>query len=94
MIKKNLSDQISWIKELKRNVPVFLNNLEEKSLPGFFHYSLSGDIYDKETHWGLGNTVFAIKIYYTFDLLSKISPQKKEEMASFIQSFQKNNGIF
>jgi len=54
--------KISWILELKQKTPQFLEKLKGQKIPGFFHYSLSGDLYDEDLKWGLGNTVFAVKI--------------------------------
>lgn len=51
-----------WLFNLKEKVPQFLERLKGKKIPGFFHYSLSGDLYDENINWGLGNTVFAAKL--------------------------------
>jgi len=83
---------IDWLFELKERVPQFLERLKGKKITGFFHYSLTGDLYDENVKWGLGNTVFATKIYYTFDLLNKMSLRDKNAMANFIKSFQKKDG--
>ena len=82
----------SWLFELKNKVPQFLDKLKGKRIPGFLHYSLSGDLYDENIKWGLGNTVFAVKIYYTLDLLKDLSVQEKQAMTNFIKSFQKEDG--
>ena len=81
-----------WIFDLKKRVPLFLEQLKGKTTPGFFHYSPSGDLYNENIKWGLGNTVFAIKIYATLDLLKSLSEEQKKTMASFIKSFQKKDG--
>ena len=83
---------INWLFELKEKVPQFLEKLKGKKIPGFFRYSLSGDLYDENVKWGLGNTVFAVKIYYTLDLLKDLPEAEKKTMASFIKSFQRKNG--
>jgi len=85
-------EDINWIFELKEKIPQFLERLKGRKNPGFFHYSLSGDLYDENVKWGLGNTVFAVKIYYTLNLLNDLSKEKKESMASFIKSFQRKDG--
>jgi len=69
-----------------------LEQLKGKITPGFFHYSLSSDLYNENIKWGLGNTVFAIKIYATLGLLKSLSEEQKKTMASFIKSFQKKDG--
>lgn len=83
---------IDWIFELKQKVPQFLERLKGEKRLGFFHYSLSGDLCNENLKWGLGNTVFAVKIYYTLDILKKLSKEEKETMANFIKSFQRENG--
>jgi hypothetical protein len=85
-------ENINWIFELKETVSQFLEKLRGRKVQGFFHYSLSGDLYDENIKWGLGNTVFAVKIYYTLDLLNKLSAKDKEDMANFIKSFQEKDG--
>ena len=83
--------EIEWIFELKNSVPRFLNKLEGRKTV-FFHYSLMGDIHSEDVHWGLGNTVFAVKIYYTLDMLDSLSKEEKEGLINYIKSFQKEDG--
>jgi len=85
-------ENINWLFELKEKVPQFLEKLKGKRILGFFHYSLSGDLYDENTKWGLENTVFAVKIYYTLNLLDQLSLEERKAMADFIKSFQKEDG--
>lgn len=85
-------EEINWVFELKQLVPKFLEGLKGKKTAGFFHYSLSGDLYDENIKWGLGNTVFAVKIYYILDMLKDLPKEKKKEMADFIKSFQNKDG--
>lgn len=86
-------EEIDWLFELKNKIPQFLRKLKGKIIPGFFHYSLSGDLYDENIQWGLGNTVFAIKIYYTLGLLDNLPVTEKQAMINFIKSFQRKDGI-
>jgi len=83
---------ISWLFELKEKVPQFLEKLKGKRISGFFHYSLSGDLYDENIKWGLGNTVFAVKIYYTLNLLNQLPFEERKAIVNFIKSFQKKDG--
>ncbi len=82
-----------WVFELEKKVSGFLERLKEKDYPGFFHYSLSGDIYGPSRKWGLGNTVFAVKIYHILDRLKSLPQSEKEAMAKFIMSFRASNGL-
>lgn len=61
--------------------------------PGFFRYSLTSDYYSEQKHWGLGNTVFATKIFYTIGLLDSLPPATRDEMKQFILSFQSSDGM-
>ena len=83
---------LEWILELKQKIPEFLEKLRGKKIPGFFHYSLSGDLYGEDVKWGLGNTVFAVKIYYMLSVLDALSEDEKVAMANFIKSFQQKDG--
>jgi len=84
--------KIDWIFELKQKVPQFLEKLKGKKIPGFFHYSLSSDLYDEKLNWGLANTTFATKIYATLNLLEGLSMKNKQTMIDFIKGFQNQNG--
>lgn len=95
MIQENIDpkmENIDWIFELKHKVPLFLEKLKCKRVLGFFHYSLSGDLYDENVRWGLGNTVFAAKIFYTIDIIDILPREDIDSMADFIKSFQKRDG--
>lgn len=83
---------MNWIFELKEKVPQFLGKLKGKKVKGFFHYSLSGDLFNENVKWGLGNTVFAVKIYYTLDFLNGLPKEEKIAMANFIKRFQHKDG--
>ena len=62
-------EDIDWIYKLKDEVPVFLDRLKGKK-KGFFHYSLTGDLYSEEDSWGLGNTVFVTDLPYRTQIKS------------------------
>ncbi|HTX87243.1 MAG TPA: hypothetical protein VMC41_04245 [Candidatus Nanoarchaeia archaeon] len=81
----------SWIYNLKKEVPDFLAKLKGIKRPGFYHYSLSGDLFGENIKWGLGNAVFFLKIIYTLGL----EDHYRAEIAAvigFVKSFQKKNG--
>lgn len=86
------SQNINWLLELKQKVPQFMEELKGEKKSGFYHYSLSGDLYSEDENWGLGNTVFAIKIYYTLNLLNSMVEEEKNDMAQFIKNFQDEQG--
>ena len=81
----------NWLIDVINNLPRFLKLLESDSKPGYYKYSLSGDLYDESKNWGLGNAVFATKILY---MINQLTPEKEKNLASFISSFQTNKGEF
>ncbi len=85
---------IEWIYKLKDEVPAFLDQMKGIKKPGFFKYSLTGDLYDENESWGLGNTVFVIKIYYTLNLLADLPAEEKKAIIDFLRSFQASDGSF
>lgn len=84
-------EKIDWIFKLKKEVPKFLDKLKGRK-GGFYHYSLSGDLYSETKNWGLGNSVFATKIYYTLDKIKSLPKFEKENITSFIKNFQRKDG--
>jgi hypothetical protein len=83
---------IEWIFKLKSKVPALLEKLKSHQKKGFFHYSLSGDLYSERENWGLGNTVFAAKIYYTLDMIDSLPENEIGGIIRFIKGFQKSDG--
>jgi len=75
-----------WLNELKDTTLGFLNKIHNKY---FYQYSLSGDLYSSSIKWGLGNAVFAAKIFY---LLGDMDTDRSEKIAKFIKSFQNDQG--
>ena len=84
------TEYINWIKEVKEKLPLFLERMKGENKKGFFYYALSGDIFNENRNWGLGNSVFALKIYYT---LNK-TPENFNDIVFFIKNFQKKSGEF
>jgi hypothetical protein len=86
-----MSNIIDWLHSLKPGILEFLSKLRHPEHPGYYSYSLSGDIFDPRIRrWGLGNTVFAAKIYYMLDAIE--DDKDKKDMATFIKSFQEESG--
>jgi len=85
---------IDWVFELKEKVPQFLEKLKGEKPPGFFKYSLSGDLCKENVKWGLGNTVFAVKIYYILGILQDLPEQERQNLVNFIKSFQQKHGYY
>ncbi|MGA1791133.1 MAG: hypothetical protein ACMUIM_06585 [bacterium] len=83
------SDNFKWLFSLKESILGFLSNLKSVKHQGYYKYSLNGDLYDEQYGWGLGNSVFAAKIYY---MLNEIEEYEREFLINFIKSFQDNHG--
>jgi hypothetical protein len=81
----------SWIYNLKKDLPGFLAKLQGVKRPGFYHYSLSGDLFGEQIKWGLGNSVFFLKIIYTLGLEDSYRAETATAI-DFVKSFQKPNG--
>lgn len=79
-----------WVKEIHVKVPDFLTKLKSSKTKGFYRYSLTSDLYGEDSKWGLGNVVFALKVYKTL----KIDPLDLSEMVEYIKSFQQKDGFF
>ena len=58
---------------------------------GYYRYSLTGDLYNNNRFWGLGNAVFALKLYYMIGY--KKENRQIKDLFNFIISFQKSNGL-
>jgi hypothetical protein len=82
---------LKWLEEIKNKIFGFVLKMSEKDFK-YFRYSLSGDLYDPRTHWGLGQLVFATKILYMIDKLKDVDERKRENLSQAILSFQKSNG--
>lgn len=80
-----------WLYDLKYEISGFLRKIKGKKRPGFFHYSLSGDYWGENIKWGLGNSVFFLKIIYTLGLEKEFEKEAREAV-NFIKSFQRKNG--
>jgi len=87
-----MQDELDWLVSVKESTIGFLEKLRSETQPGFYHYSATGDLFGEEKGWGLGNTVFAVKILYTLGQLEVISENHRKVLADFMLSFQKEDG--
>lgn len=86
------SDLWRWLENVPAAVPRFLANMQGRRIPGYYRYSFTGDLFGEETHWGLGNTVFAVKCWYMLRHLANLPPTQHQAMISFISSFRAPSG--
>lgn len=74
-----------WISSLPQSTLKFLNYIKGDK-PGFYHYSYSGDYLPEFLHWGLGNSVFALKIMYTLGQFE--TNKSKAQIIQYIKTFE------
>lgn len=79
---------MSWLDALSTAVPRFLRGLQGKYTPGFYRYSLTGDLFGENTHWGLGNTVFAVKCWHILRQLNSLPAPHRQAVGDFMVSFR------
>lgn len=84
------SEYIEWVLRIKEKLPFFMQQMQGKRKKGFYKYSFSGDLYGENFNWGLGNSVFALKIYYTIGM----QPKNLESIIDYIKYFQNKKGEF
>lgn len=85
-----MKSEMDWLSNYKDNTFNFLSQMQEKDY-SYFKYSLSGDLYNSNTIWGLGQLVFASKILYMIDSLPKLSKNQVENIISSIKIFEHEN---
>ena len=87
--KKN----ISWLYSIKKEIPHLLNKMRGIKRSGFYHYSLTGDFLGEKIKWGLGNSVFFLKIIYTLGL-EKEYKREVLDAIKFVLDYQRKDGYF
>jgi len=74
---------------LKERTPDFVKDMESQQVMGKYRFSYSGDLIPTSRHWGLGQSTFAARILYIFDMLT---PQKASHISNYIHSFEDRKG--
>ena len=90
-IMGNIMDKLIWLEEVKSNIPSFLKKLKVDNT-GFYKFSIEGDIYGPECNWGLGQAVYASKLYYMLNDPILLS-QNQDQLSNFILKFSKPDGM-
>lgn len=78
----------------KEAVYGFLLKMRSSRKTGFYRYSLTGDIHNEGRKWGLGNSAFALKIYYTLGFLGRLESSYKSQLVTFMNCFKNHTGVF
>ena len=84
-------NEINWIKDLKKNLPNYLESLKIVD----FHFKFTNE--NKSNNFvnlNLAPSCFALKIYYMIGLWDTLENNKKLGWINFINSFQTNSKIF
>ncbi|MBI4256904.1 hypothetical protein HY626_02510 [Candidatus Uhrbacteria bacterium] len=81
-------ESTAWLSYALSHIPVFVKQ-QQGSTPGFYRYSVSGDLFGENTHWGLTSRVFATKILYMVDRLDETTSR---DLISRIKTFENNDG--
>lgn len=89
----NFQKDLYWLFNLKGKISSLLRKFKGKKRRGFYHYSLSGDFLGDRIKWGLGNSVFFLKIILTLGLEKEFEQEVKETI-NFILTFQRKDGSF
>lgn len=85
----------SWVdNSFNDSVFGFLKQMNVKGDYTYFKYSLSGDLYDSSTKWGLGQLVFATKILHMINRFKKVDSVNKLNLINAIKSFQTEDGYY
>ncbi len=79
-----------WLKDIVRKVPEFLSEMCSGPSRCPVRYSRTGDILGSRFHWGLGNSVFAVKCYSILNA----PPEHLSRLVAHIKSFQRTDGFF
>jgi hypothetical protein len=93
LLRDEHTEAAEWISGVKARLPAFLEAMKGRKRPGFYRYSYSGDRPSESAHWGLGNTAFAAKCWYTIGLVDELTDEDRHAMVSFIESFRRRDGL-
>ena len=89
-----MNTEIDWLKDIKERIHSFIQDMNVRKDFSYFKYSYSGDLYDSNTKWGLGQLVFATKLLYMIDKLKTLNPAYRSNLISAINSFQTEDGHY
>ena len=82
---------MDWLSGLKNNLPFFLDHQRDGTIPGYFSYSFSGDLYKKKRTSNLAGSIFALKLYR---LIGESDERIIKPIVDRVLSFQQADGTF
>lgn len=83
-----------WLIDIREKVYSFIQKMNVNKDFSYFKYSYSGDLYDSNTKWGLGQLVFTTKTLYMIDKIKEFEPIHKTNLINGINSFQSKDGHY
>lgn len=89
-----MNSEIDWLEDIKDRIYSFIQDLNTKKDFSYFKYSYSGDLYDSNTKWGLGQLVFVTKIMYMISKIKNLNPPYRSNLISSINAFQTKDGYY
>jgi len=84
-------NNIDWLKDLRKKTLNFINKITDKDY-NFVKYSLSGDLYNRNMNWGLGQNVFVVKILFMLNALNNLTQKQRDNLKKNILKFQDRDG--
>lgn len=89
-----MNTENDWLMDIREKVYSFIQVTNVRKDFSYFKYSYSGDLYDSNTNWGLGQLVFAAKILYMIDKIRNFNPAHRSNLINGINSFQIKDGYY
>tara|TARA_Y100001960_G_scaffold329373_1_gene420537 strand:+ start:467 stop:1585 length:1119 start_codon:yes stop_codon:yes gene_type:complete len=83
---------MDWLKEIKPKLKDFFDYMQEDDY-SFCKYSYSGDLFDKNTGYGLANLVYLTKSLYISGVLDDLTEDQKENLKSSILKYSRDNSM-
>ena len=78
-----------WQTDLHTKLLSFLEHQQDEHIPGYFRYSLSGDLFTNKPESNLAGSIFALKLYH---MLAQTNVSEIDPVVKRVLSFQKGDG--
>ncbi len=78
-----------WLNNLRTHLLLFLEQQRDETIPGYFRYAFSGDVFQNKNRSNLAGSIFALKLYHMLNMHQAAPTHSAIER---ILSFQKSDG--